>query len=101
MMAEALHLHTAQLPAAEIGHADSPINHTTDDSIRAGIFYSQLGLIETAVSKMNEVVGKQAKVIATGGFSALMAAHSPFIDQADENLALNGLRMLNDRLQPA
>jgi len=101
MMAEALHLRTAQLPAAEIGHADSPINHTTDDSIRAGVFYSQLGLIATVVAKMKAVVGEQAKVIATGGFSALMAEHSPLIDQADENLTLNGLRMLNDRLQPA
>jgi len=101
MMAGALHLGTAQLPATEIGRADSPINHTTRDSIRAGIFYSQLGLIETAVSKMKEVVGEQVKVIATGGFSSFMAERSQSIDQTDENLTLNGLRILSDRIQPA
>ena len=101
MMAEALHMRTAQLPAAEIGQADSPINNTTGDSIRAGVFYSQLGLIETAVLKMKEVVGEQAKVIATGGFSSLMAERSQLIDQMDENLTLNGLRILSNRIQPA
>ena len=101
MMAESLHLRTAQLPEAEVGRADSPINHTTGTSIRAGVYYSQLGLIETAVSKMKEVVGGTAKVLATGGFSALIADACLCIDQSDENLTLNGLRMLNDRIQSA
>lgn len=99
MMAESLHLRTAQLPEADIGTADSPINTTTATSMQAGVYYSQLGLIQTAVSKMKEMVGKHATVIATGGFSSLIA-DTECVDHCDENLTLNGLRMLQDRSHP-
>lgn len=97
-MASALHLSTAQLHEVEIGRADDVINRSTASSIRAGVFFSQLGLVQAAVSRMRQAVGA-ARVIATGGLAAVIADACDSIDIVDEMLTLDGLRLLYGRLQ--
>lgn len=96
--AKALYLNTACLPEIEPGPADGVINHTTESSIRAGLFYSQIGLVEAAVSRARKETGGKAKVVATGGFARMIAEHSDVIDVVDGDLVLNGLQLLDGRL---
>lgn len=96
-MARALHLNTAQLPDIKINTPNSIINQTTETSIQAGIFYSQIGLVESAVARIKKEIGDNPKLIATGGFASMIAKHSDVIDVVDENLLLDGLRILAER----
>ncbi len=96
-MAKALHLNTAQLPEIEIDAPNSVINHTTETSIQAGVFYSQIGLVESSIARIKKEIGDNPKVIATGGFASMIAEKTDVIDAVDENLLLDGLRILAER----
>ena len=97
-MAKALHLNTAQLPEIDINAPTSAvINHTTESSIQAGVFYSQIGLVESSIARIKKEIGDNPKVIATGGFASMIAENTNVIDVVDENLLLDGLRILAER----
>ena len=96
-MAKALHLNTAKLPEVNIEARDNVISRTTETSIQSGVFYSQIGLVETAVARIKREIGGDPKVIATGGFASMIAANTDVIDVVDENLLLDGLRRLAKR----
>ncbi|MFM9905551.1 MAG: type III pantothenate kinase [Pyrinomonadaceae bacterium] len=95
--AKALHQQTAQLPEVEIREPESVIGHTTETSIQSGIFYSQIGLVESVVARFKNQIGDNLKVIATGGFASMIAKNTDVIDVVDENLLLDGLRVLAHR----
>jgi type III pantothenate kinase len=93
-MAKALHLNTANLHEVNIDRPEKLINHTTTSSIQAGIFYSQVGLVESVVSRIKDELAGDVKVIATGGFAWAVADECDCIDVTDQNLTLEGLRMI-------
>lgn len=97
LMSKALSMHTAKLPEVDIVNPTGLINHTTESSIQAGIYYSQIGLIETAVAEIRSDVA-DATVIATGGFAPMIAAGCDCIDIVDENLLLEGLNRIAQHL---
>ena len=99
LIAKSLHLNTAKLPEVEITKPDNLIAQTTEDCIRSGIFYSQVGLIETSIERIKKGID-DAKVIATGGFAAMIASETNAIDVVDKDLTLTGL-MLVARSYPA
>jgi len=100
-MARALHLHTAMLPEVDIEKPAGLVGNSTLDSVRSGVFYGQLGMVEWTIHKLLKQAGPEAKVVATGGFASLIAENTTIIDTVDENLLLDGLRLLDDRLQSA
>ena len=95
--AKALEMITSKLPEVEIAEPVNVINSTTVGAIQAGIFYSQIGLIETAIPHIKAEIGESAKVIATGGFASLIAAKCRSIDVVEPDLTLEGLKMLYSR----
>lgn len=117
-LAEALHLKTSKLPHVAIDKPLSVIGSTTVDSIRSGVFFGYIGLVEGLITRINSElishdVGSQGgdassytaavtrsqkiKVVATGGFARTVADSCDQIDIVDENLLLDGLRMLFDK----
>lgn len=90
-LAEALHLRTSKLPNVDIEKPDRVIGNTTVDSIRSGIFYGYVGLVEGILTRMTAELGETPSVIATGGFAKLLAGESTLINVFDDNLLLNGL----------
>ncbi len=97
-MAEALHLKTAKLPDTEIEKPKSVIGNTTLTSIQSGIFYGQIAMAEGMIERIKKVIGENPKVIASGGFASLIAENTDCIDTVDENLLLDGLRLLHKRI---
>jgi type III pantothenate kinase len=93
-LAEALFLKTSRLPHVEIRKTEKVIENTTVGCIQSGIFYGYIGLTEGVISRMIEELSEKPKVIATGGFSRIIAENCPLIEITDENLILDGLRLI-------
>jgi len=97
IMAEALHHRTSQLPRIEIAKPENVIGTSTLAAIQSGIFYGHIALAEGIIARIKTELAPsdtKPKVIATGGFAAVIASESKAIDVVDENLLLDGLRLL-------
>ena len=96
-MAESLHLKTSKLPLVSIEKPQSPLGTTTETSIRSGVYYGYIGLVEGILTRIFEDLGEKPRVIGTGGFVKTVAAESGMIDIVDEDLTLQGVRLIADR----
>lgn len=90
MSAAALHEKTARLPLVDLEGDFSPMSETTDMSIRSGVIFAQIGLVEAVLSRVEQLIGKP-KVIATGGYAAKFSEFCDKIDVVDRDLTLKGL----------
>jgi type III pantothenate kinase len=93
-LSEALFLKTAKLPRVEIRQPEKIIGNSTVSSIQSGIFYGYIGLVEGILRRMIKELNETTRVVATGGFAALIAESCPIIETIDENLLLDGLRLI-------
>ncbi len=86
---------TAKLPRVEIERPKTAIGTNTVTNMQSGIFFGFAGLVEYLVRKMKrEMKEENVKVIATGGFSEIIANEISCIDHVDKLLTLEGLRYL-------
>ena len=90
----ALHEKTAKLPKVEVRRTSTVIGRNTVESMRSGIFWGFIGLVDGIIERMiNEVEGSP-KIIATGGLAPLVVGSSVYITGADEFLTLKGLHII-------
>jgi type III pantothenate kinase len=54
-------------------------------------------LVDGLVDKLIAELGFECRVIGTGGLARLIAEHAKALDELDEHLTLEGLRILHDR----
>ena len=54
-------------------------------------------MVDGLVRRIQDENGVKARVIATGGFAQLLAPDSQTIEEVDEFLTLDGLRILYER----
>lgn len=89
---EALEAKTAQLPSVEIVPPTSGIGRSTVESIQAGLYWSNVGMVRELVARITEEVFADDKplVIGTGGFAQLFNREKLF-DHVVSDLILTGL----------
>lgn len=100
-LATALKTTTSKLPEVKIEKPAEIIQRTTIRSIQSGIVFGYFGLVEELLKRVKEEIGDSPQVVATGGFAKLVADNTTQIDKIDENLLLDGLRLLYSRIQAA
>jgi type III pantothenate kinase len=89
-----LHKRTALLPEIDLVRPDSAIGKTTEHAMQSGAFHGYRGLVREILGQIGREMEGPAKVIATGGYAALIADGLPEIDVVDERLTMKGLLKL-------
>jgi type III pantothenate kinase len=94
--ARQLYAKAARLTSVELHPPQEAIGKTTADSLRSGIVFGAVDLIDGMITRIcRELKGKPV-VIATGGLVSTIAPLSRKIQVVDEALSLKGLRVLSE-----
>ncbi|MCQ2565301.1 MAG: type III pantothenate kinase [Clostridia bacterium] len=100
---DALFEKTAKLPKVEIEAPGHVICRNTNDGIKAGLVYGNIGMVEYIVTRMKAEIAeytgdnKPVTVIATGGLATLISDETTCIDHIDKLLTLTGLERIYEK----
>jgi type III pantothenate kinase len=94
MSIEALHQRTAKLPQVDLAPPPSAIGHNTLEAMQSGLVYGFAGGVDGILARIREELADEATAIATGGMAATIVPFCEEIDEVDELLTLNGLRLI-------
>ncbi|WP_047489432.1 type III pantothenate kinase [Terriglobus sp. TAA 43] len=97
--ADALFERAAKLGRVNIRKPGKVIGTNTVDHIQIGLYYGYIGLVDGICERMIAELATETKVVATGGFARMLAETSRTIRHVDENLTLDGVRLIYERNQ--
>jgi type III pantothenate kinase len=95
--ADALYSRTAKLPRVEIARPRTAIGKNTVASIQSGLIFGYAGLVDALVTRIRAEIDFSPRIVATGGLATLVAGETSTIEECDDMLTLDGLRLLYDR----
>ena len=97
----ALFQRTAKLPKVDVARPARVVGRSTVESIQSGAFWGYVGLVDGLVRRIiDEMAESEVRVLATGGLAPAIAADSQTIQEVDEHLTLDGLRILAESNRP-
>src|SRR5436190_2119963 len=94
---EALAQRAARLPRVQLLPPSHAIGRGTQEAIQSGVLYGYAGQVDGILTRLREELGEEATAIATGGFAAAIVPHCEQVDEIDDLLTLEGLRIIWER----
>ncbi len=93
---DALVSRAAQLHRFDFKTPSKAVADNTLGALQAGVMYGFSGLADNIIHRMKQEIG-EARVIATGGMSDVIAGDSQAIDVVDKLLTLKGLQIIYEK----
>lgn len=90
---------TAALRRVEFVPPRSAIGKGTVEAIQSGAIFGHAGLVDGIMERLLAEIGRDAVRIATGGLASTIVPHCLTVDDIDDHLTLDGLRMIFDMNQ--
>ena len=94
--ARALFSHATKLGAIDLVNPHTSIGRNTAQAMQVGIVYGEADRVDGLVNRMFEQLGYKAAVVATGGLARRVAPLSRTITHVNQDLTLEGLRLVYD-----
>ena len=98
--ADSLFRATSTLPRVALIRPATAIGKNTIRSLQSGLVFGYAGMVEGLVKRIQEELGGNARVVATGGVAELIAPETGVIDAIEPDLTLIGLRMIFTHYRP-
>jgi type III pantothenate kinase len=87
----------AKLSRIEIAAPPRVVGRNTTHSLQSGIVHGYAALVDGLVQKLERELEFPCQIIGTGGLARLIAPFTERLKTLDENLTLDGLRILHER----
>ncbi|MGH7858989.1 MAG: type III pantothenate kinase, partial [Candidatus Binatia bacterium] len=94
---EALYQKAAKLYRVELAKPPQVVGRNTVQAIQSGMIHGYGAMVDGLVRRIQNENAVKARVLATGGFAVLLGPESETIEEVDEFLTLDGLRILHER----
>lgn len=94
---KALTENTSLLPSIQIEAPQSVIGSNTVECMQSGLVYGTAAMIDGLLERITEKLGEEPTVVATGGLSKDIIAHCKLDIIYNENLLLDGLRVIYEK----
>lgn len=94
---EALTENTSLLQGVAFNAPKSVIGTNSDKSIRAGVVWGTVCMIDGMIDKIEKELGESCRIIATGGLANTIIRYCEHDIEIRENLILEGLRLIYEK----
>jgi type III pantothenate kinase len=94
---EALSDRAAALPRIDLVEPRGLVGKSTVDAIRSGMIFGYAAMVDGIVGRLREQLGTATRAIATGGLAHVVVPFCDSLDDVDDLLTLNGLRLIWER----
>lgn len=95
--ADSLVAHAARLPDVELVAPPTVIGRNTVDAMQSGLVIGAVAELEGMITRIEEEMGEDCTVVATGGLAPSVIAATDTIDHHEPWLTLEGLRILFEK----
>ena len=87
----------ARLARVELKRPPHALGRTTEEALQAGLVWGHSGQVDSLVRRLAREMGGDPRVVATGGWAALIAPECETVDAVDHALTLHGMRLIWER----
>jgi type III pantothenate kinase len=101
LSADALFSRAARLSRVDIKRPAKAIGTNTVAHLQSGLYFGYIGLVDGIIERILKEMGadkeKPPRIVASGGLARMIAPDSRYIQEIDDMLTLEGLRILFER----